>query len=227
MRRTPRLVHAPAPKAAHHVTLNPVTPPVLAMKSTTPNGAQAMPRGDCLASAWHAPGATWMTGRTRQALLRSALETLAGVRASERKPRWQEYFASLLCAIGCRSVRPVIGRAGALDRHLDGRRHRHGCAAGLPEPRLHMGASAACCSSTRRAWPMRRWASKSHGPAPRSIPPSWGRAGRVYQPYGWLSDAQWCRLTETSPAACQTAATPHYDPGHGAAVPPHHERTTT
>lgn len=36
---------------------------------------------------------------------------------------------------------------------------------------------------------------------------------RVYQPYGWLSDAQWRRLTETSTRRLPDGrVTPHYDP---------------
>lgn len=35
----------------------------------------------------------------------------------------------------------------------------------------------------------------------------------VYKPYGWLSDAQWCRLTETSTRRLPDGrVTPHYDP---------------
>ena len=35
----------------------------------------------------------------------------------------------------------------------------------------------------------------------------------VYKPYGWLSDAQWRRLTETSPRRLPDGrVTPHYDP---------------
>lgn len=36
---------------------------------------------------------------------------------------------------------------------------------------------------------------------------------QVYKPYGWLSDAQWCRLTETSTRRLPDGrVTPHYDP---------------
>jgi pimeloyl-ACP methyl ester carboxylesterase len=36
---------------------------------------------------------------------------------------------------------------------------------------------------------------------------------QVYQPYGWLSDAQWRRLTETSTRRLPDGrVTPHYDP---------------
>ncbi len=36
---------------------------------------------------------------------------------------------------------------------------------------------------------------------------------QVYKPYGWLSDAQWCRLTETSMRRLPDGrVTPHYDP---------------
>ncbi len=36
---------------------------------------------------------------------------------------------------------------------------------------------------------------------------------KVYQPYGWLSDAQWRRLTETSVRRLPDGrVTPHYDP---------------
>lgn len=36
---------------------------------------------------------------------------------------------------------------------------------------------------------------------------------QVYRPYGWLSDAQWCRLTETSTRRLADGrVTPHYDP---------------
>lgn len=36
---------------------------------------------------------------------------------------------------------------------------------------------------------------------------------QVYKPYGWLSDAQWCRLTETSARRLPDGrVTPHYDP---------------
>ena len=36
---------------------------------------------------------------------------------------------------------------------------------------------------------------------------------QVYKPYGWLSDAQWCRLTETSTRRLSDGrVTPHYDP---------------
>ncbi len=36
---------------------------------------------------------------------------------------------------------------------------------------------------------------------------------QVYQPFGWLSDAQWCRLTETSTRRLPNGqVTPHYDP---------------
>jgi pimeloyl-ACP methyl ester carboxylesterase len=36
---------------------------------------------------------------------------------------------------------------------------------------------------------------------------------QVYAPYGWLSDAQWCRLTETSTRRLPDGrVTPHYDP---------------
>jgi len=44
---------------------------------------------------------------------------------------------------------------------------------------------------------------------------------QVYTPYGWLSDAQWKRLTESSVRRLPDGrVTPHYDPapGHGAAV---------
>ncbi|MEP6790837.1 MAG: alpha/beta hydrolase [Ramlibacter sp.] len=35
----------------------------------------------------------------------------------------------------------------------------------------------------------------------------------VYKPFGWLSDAQWCRLTETSTRRLPDGrVTPHYDP---------------
>ncbi len=35
----------------------------------------------------------------------------------------------------------------------------------------------------------------------------------VYKPFGWLSDAQWCRLTETSARRLHDGRiTPHYDP---------------
>jgi pimeloyl-ACP methyl ester carboxylesterase len=51
-------------------------------------------------------------------------------------------------------------------------------------------------------------------------PPSFGTVGEleaffrtVYQPYGWLSDAQWRRLTETSTRRLPDGrVTPHYDP---------------
>jgi pimeloyl-ACP methyl ester carboxylesterase len=36
---------------------------------------------------------------------------------------------------------------------------------------------------------------------------------QVYKPYGWMSDAQWCRLTETSTRRLPDGrVTPHYDP---------------
>ena len=36
---------------------------------------------------------------------------------------------------------------------------------------------------------------------------------RVYQPFGWMTDAQWCRLTETSSRRLPDGrVTPHYDP---------------
>jgi len=36
---------------------------------------------------------------------------------------------------------------------------------------------------------------------------------QAYQPYGWLSDAQWCRMTETSVRRLPDGrVTPHYDP---------------
>ena len=36
---------------------------------------------------------------------------------------------------------------------------------------------------------------------------------QVYKPYGWLSDAQWRRLTETSTRRLPDGrVTPHYDP---------------
>jgi len=51
-------------------------------------------------------------------------------------------------------------------------------------------------------------------------PPQFDRVGEleqyfrtVYQPYGWLSDAQWRRLTETSVRrTAEGRVTPHYDP---------------
>ena len=51
-------------------------------------------------------------------------------------------------------------------------------------------------------------------------PPAFGTVGElevffrtVYQPYGWLSDAQWRRLTETSTRRLPDGrVTPHYDP---------------
>jgi pimeloyl-ACP methyl ester carboxylesterase len=53
-------------------------------------------------------------------------------------------------------------------------------------------------------------------PAARRPLPPWGAGGllpQVYKPYGWLSEAQWRQLAETSMRRLPDGrVTPHYDP---------------
>ena len=80
------------------------------------------------------------------------------------------------------------------------RRGRRACA----------GASGAWCSTTTaRGSRARRWSASAAMPATRRRSTPWRARGvlpHVYKPYGWLSDAQWRRLTETSTRRLPEAA---------------------
>ena len=91
------------------------------------------------------------------------------------------------------------------------------CASGYFEPRSRAASAAWCSTTTRRNW---RSAAIERIQAYAGNPPAFATVleleaffRQVYKPYGWLSDAQWRRLTETSTRRLPDGrVTPHYDP---------------
>ncbi len=91
------------------------------------------------------------------------------------------------------------------------------CAAGLVEPGLKHRISSLVLNDNA---PELAQAAIDRIKAYAGTPPAFDTVGeleaffrQVYQPYGWLSDAQWRRLTETSTRRLPDGrVTPHYDP---------------
>ena len=107
---------------------------------------------------------------------------------------------------------------GALGRHLDGRRDRHGLR-GRAVPAAAQGTHQEPGAQRQRAAAgrRRRWRASAPTPAIRRPSTRWRELEaffrQVYKPFGWLSDAQWRRLTETSTRRLPDGrVTPHYDP---------------
>ena len=104
-------------------------------------------------------------------------------------------------------------RALPLGRHLDGRCDRH-AGRGRPPARPHAQPGA-----QRQRAAARRGGDRAH-PLLCRRPAAFDTVSEleqyfrtVYKPYGWLSDAQWRRLTETSTRRLPDGrVTPHYDP---------------
>lgn len=91
------------------------------------------------------------------------------------------------------------------------------CAAGLAEPRLKGRIRSLVLNDNA---PQLAQAAIERIKAYAGTPPAFDTVAelekffrQVYQPYGWLSDAQWRRLTETSTRRLPDGrVTPHYDP---------------
>lgn len=91
------------------------------------------------------------------------------------------------------------------------------CAAGLAEPRLKGRIRSLVLNDNA---PQLASAAIDRIKAYAGTPPAFETVAeleaffrQVYQPYGWLSDAQWRRLTETSTRRLPDGrVTPHYDP---------------
>ncbi len=91
------------------------------------------------------------------------------------------------------------------------------CAAGLFEPRLHGRIRSLLLNDNA---PRLADAALERIKSYAGQPPAFDTVAeleaffrQVYQPYGWLSDAQWRRLTETSTRRLPDGrVTPHYDP---------------
>ncbi|AOG23880.1 alpha/beta fold hydrolase [Acidovorax sp. RAC01] len=91
------------------------------------------------------------------------------------------------------------------------------CAAGLAEPRLKGRIRSLVLNDNA---PQLAQAAIERIKAYAGTPPAFATVAeleaffrQVYQPYGWLSDAQWRRLTETSTRRLPDGrVTPHYDP---------------
>ena len=97
--------------------------------------------------------------------------------------------------------------------HVDGRRHRPDAAAGALRGRIHrlvlndIGPELAAPAVER----IRSYA--GNPPAFATVSELEHYFRTIYKPYGWLSDAQWRRLTETSVRRLPDGrVTPHYDP---------------
>lgn len=91
------------------------------------------------------------------------------------------------------------------------------CAAGLFQPQLkgRIRSLVLNDSAPRLAQPAleRIKAYAGHPPAFATLAELEAFFRQVYKPYGWLSDAQWRRLTETSTRRLPDGrVTPHYDP---------------
>ncbi len=91
------------------------------------------------------------------------------------------------------------------------------CASGLFEPRLKSRITSLLLNDNA---PQLADAALQRIKAYAGHPPAFGTLleleaffRQVYKPYGWLSDAQWCQLTETSARRLPDGrVTPHYDP---------------
>ena len=91
------------------------------------------------------------------------------------------------------------------------------CAGGLAEPTLKSRVCSLVLNDNapELAQPAidRIRAYAGQPPAFDTVPELEAFFRQVYQPYGWLSDAQWRRLTETSVRRLPDGrVTPHYDP---------------
>jgi hypothetical protein len=100
-----------------------------------------------------------------------------------------------------------------LGGHLDGRRHRPAAAAGALRGRIQR----LVLNDIGPSWRPRPSSASAATPAARRPSPPCSELEAyfrtVYKPYGWLSDAQWRRLTETSVRRLPDGrVTPHYDP---------------
>jgi pimeloyl-ACP methyl ester carboxylesterase len=139
---------------------------------------------------------------------------LSAVEPAARRGIHAAFYARLAdasCAIGCGSS----ACTGSAPRWAAPSAR---CAPG-PGRAAHEGAHRAawCSTTTRPSWPSRRSSASS---AYAGQPPAFDTVAEleafyrtVYKPYGWLSDAQWRRLTETSTRRLADGrVTPHYDP---------------
>ena len=170
--------------------------------------------------AWRAPGATWTNWpSTCPAASASSARTRSGAASANGAPiratstRWPStpsWPPTLFDQLG-------IAR-GALGRHLDGRRDRHGLR-GRAVPAAAQGAHQEPGAQRQRAAAgrARRWRASAPMRAIRRHSTRWPQLEaffrQVYKPFGWLSDAQWRRLTETSTRRLPDGrVTPHYDP---------------
>jgi pimeloyl-ACP methyl ester carboxylesterase len=87
----------------------------------------------------------------------------------------------------------------------------------VPTDRCAAASSAWCSTTSARNWRPLRWsASAATQATPRDFR-RWGELEQyfrtIYKPYGFLSDAQWTLLTESSVRRLPDGhVTPHYDP---------------
>ena len=127
----------------------------------------------------------------------------------------QRVLPGLLCAAGRGAGRPARPGAGALARHLDGRRHRaegrgrQRCAGRIRRLVLNdVGPQLADAAIAAHPQLCRQPAGLRHGERAGAVLPHASTS-----PMAAMSDAQWRRLTETSTRRLPDGrVTPHYDP---------------